>query len=64
MEIIDRAQQEIERELERSIAKARAQESRYRPIGICLYCSEPLAKGLRWCDADCRDDFFKYDVEE
>ena len=63
MEIIDRAQQEIERELERNIAKARAQETHYRPIGICLYCSEPLDKGLRWCDADCRDDFFKYDVK-
>lgn len=64
MEIIDRAQQEIELELERGIAKARMQETRYRPIGICLYCSEPLAKDLRWCDSDCRDDFFKYDVKK
>ena len=48
----------------RNIAKARAQESRYRPIGICLYCSEPLSKDLRWCDSDCRDDFFKYDVKK
>lgn len=22
-------------------------------IGACHYCSEPLAPGLRWCDADC-----------
>lgn len=64
MEIIDRAQQEIERELERGIAKARMQEALYRPIGICLYCSEPLTKDLRWCDSDCRDDFFKYDVKK
>lgn len=64
MEIIDRAQQEIERELERGIAKARIQETRYRPIGICLYCSEPLSKDLRWCDSDCRDDFFRYDVKK
>ena len=64
MEIIDRAQREIELELELNIAKARAQESHYKPIGICLYCGEPLSAGLRWCDSDCRDDFFKYDVRK
>lgn len=64
MEIIDRAQREIELELDRNIAKARAQDTRYRHIGICLYCGEPLGKGLRWCDSDCRDDFFKYDVRK
>ena len=25
--------------------------------GLCLFCGEPLAAGLRWCDADCRDDW-------
>lgn len=64
MEIIDRAQKEIELELERNIAKARMHETRYRPIGICLYCGELLGAGLRWCDSDCRDDFFKYDVKK
>ena len=23
--------------------------------GMCLCCGEPLADGLRWCDAECRD---------
>jgi len=28
-----------------------------KATGWCLYCSEPLSKGLRFCDADCRDDW-------
>ena len=23
--------------------------------GQCLHCEEPVALGVRWCDADCRD---------
>jgi hypothetical protein len=25
--------------------------------GFCLCCDAPLCGGLRWCDADCRDDW-------
>lgn len=25
--------------------------------GWCYNCTEPLAAGMRWCDADCRDDW-------
>ena len=28
-----------------------------QPTGQCLSCREPLGDGLRWCDADCRDDW-------
>lgn len=24
--------------------------------GLCHWCDEPVASGLRFCDADCRDD--------
>lgn len=24
--------------------------------GLCHWCDEPVATGLRYCDADCRDD--------
>jgi hypothetical protein len=27
------------------------------PTGACLNCLEPIARGLRWCDAACRDDY-------
>lgn len=23
--------------------------------GVCLYCTEELTDGRRWCDADCRN---------
>lgn len=26
-------------------------------VGCCRNCCEPLPAGLRWCDADCRDDW-------
>lgn len=25
--------------------------------GLCHWCDEPVASGLRFCDADCRDDY-------
>lgn len=61
MEIIDRAQEEVERQLERSLQLARNQSVKYHAIGNCLNCEEPLDEGLRWCDADCRDDFLKWE---
>jgi hypothetical protein len=30
--------------------------------GFCLFCGEPLAAGLRWCDTDCRDDWERLDA--
>lgn len=27
------------------------------PCGRCYNCDEPLAEGLTFCDADCRDDW-------
>lgn len=60
MELLDRAQMEIERTLERSIINLKAQKSQYKSTGVCLYCGHPLTGGKRWCDSDCRDDFLKY----
>lgn len=25
--------------------------------GFCLYCDKPLPEHMRWCNADCRDDW-------
>jgi hypothetical protein len=27
------------------------------PIGECYFCQSPLTSGLRFCDAECRDDY-------
>lgn len=45
----------------------RAFLEKFRPVpteeakatGYCLNCGEPLEKGKRWCDKDCRDDWEK-----
>lgn len=27
------------------------------PTGCCLYCGERLPSPMRWCDAECRDEW-------
>lgn len=27
--------------------------------GKCLWCDEDVGSGMRWCDANCRDDWEK-----
>lgn len=46
-------------EFHRRIALSKRQAEGPQAVGYCLECGEPLAAGLRWCDADCRDDWEK-----
>jgi len=57
-DIIDEAH-EREEEL-RAKALERREPEGPPAVGACYNCSEPLAPGQRWCDADCRDDWEKY----
>lgn len=56
MDIVDRAQEELE-------AYERFRSQRHRKeveeTGYCLFCGEPLPRGRRWCNADCRDNWEK-----
>jgi len=54
---IDRANEEAEFFLSRSIRNNLAARRSISARGACLFCREALAEGLRFCDADCRDDF-------
>jgi hypothetical protein len=45
-----------ETERERAIAAAR-QPIHVLATGACLFCEEPAAEGVRFCDATCRDGF-------
>ena len=56
MDELDMAQDAIDGEVTKRIAAARRQES-IPATGFCLNCGEALKEGLRWCDADCRDDW-------
>lgn len=40
-----------------AIAAARKSKPQLPCKGACYNCDEPLGEGLRFCDADCRDDF-------
>jgi hypothetical protein len=54
---IDRANDEAELFLARALQQNMDARRRLEAKGQCLFCREPLAEGLRFCDADCRDDF-------
>lgn len=55
MDEADLTAERLEREMERLLALRRA--SGPAPTGECLWCGEPLAPRLRWCSAECRDDW-------
>lgn len=38
----------------------RASKLEVDSTGHCLSCDDPLPMGKRWCNAECRDDYFKY----
>ena len=52
MDEADRAWKDIEM-LSRYIP--RAPEPEAKPTGRCLWCGKKVKKGMRWCDASCRD---------
>jgi hypothetical protein len=54
---IDRANDEAERFLARSIHNNQTARPVLLACGQCHYCGEGVAEGLRFCDADCRDDY-------
>lgn len=45
----------LEREMARLLRLRR--EAGPAPTGECLWCGAKLRRPLRWCDADCRDDW-------
>lgn len=55
MDIADKAAEHIERESANLLAQRRPAGP--APDGSCHWCDKPLAGGLRWCDADCRNDW-------
>ena len=57
MDEVDITAERLEREMARLLRLRRA--SGPQPTGACLWCGAPLAPPLRWCDADCRDDWEK-----
>lgn len=44
-------------ERDRALALTQRKPEGPAAIGRCLHCEQPLPSGMRWCDADCRDDW-------
>ncbi|MCX8016388.1 MAG: hypothetical protein N2690_00595 [Rhodocyclaceae bacterium] len=55
MDEADIAAERIEREMASLLALRR--HTGPAPTGACLWCGEPLAHPLRWCDEACRHDW-------
>lgn len=55
MDYVDRSNDVAEVYLTESRAWRKPEVS--APGGLCLNCGEVLEPALRWCDADCRDDW-------
>jgi predicted nucleic acid-binding Zn ribbon protein len=53
-------------ELAKENQRQKAQElaEAHKETGFCLFCSEPLSTGRRFCDADCRDDFEREEARQ
>lgn len=58
MDISDKAT--AREELDRAVALAQRRPTGPEAIGICHNCEAPLDAGLRWCDAECRDEWTRY----
>lgn len=54
-DVFEQAAEREQRDRELSL-KQRMQEGP-KPAGKCLHCDAPLAGSMRWCDADCRDEW-------
>lgn len=55
MDIFDRATEREEQDRDRALQYRRPTGP--TATGQCLACEQPLPAGLRWCDAECRDDW-------
>ena len=56
----DTTQERAEREGPALIAASKKPEAP-KANGFCLSCAAPVADNVRFCDADCRDD---YEIQE
>jgi hypothetical protein len=58
--VVDESDMATEREMldtELAIKRVRMANSALPLTGFCYNCDEPLPSGLRFCNADCRDDW-------
>jgi hypothetical protein len=57
MDIADIADREQEMQLKAALEHSHRDIVDAVATGACLWCEEPLPPGVRWCGAECRDDW-------
>ena len=56
-DIFDRASEREQLERDLAISSARKSAPSVQATGHCLWCNAELARGKRWCDAECCEDW-------
>lgn len=56
---VDRADELAEELLKRTIAYTVSRPPEVEPNGKCYNCGAKVKRSMRWCDADCREDWAK-----
>lgn len=60
MDDLDRASEREQQARDSAISSAMNKPPEAIAIGRCLDCDEPLSNDLRWCDANCRDNWQRF----
>lgn len=56
-DIFDQASEREDRDRQAAIDRQRRASERLPYVGCCYYCGSITPTGVRFCDADCRDDY-------
>ena len=57
---IDLANDLLQQMIDAGIKQAQGNINTHNESGQCIWCSEPVQDGRRWCSADCRNDYEKH----
>ena len=56
-DLIDQAQRESDLHLRVALAR---REPTNHCLGVCIWCSQPVAQNAQFCDKDCSDDWHQH----
>lgn len=56
-DVFDQASEREDRDRQAAIDHQRRTAESLPYVGVCYYCGSSTVTGVRFCDADCRDDY-------
>lgn len=57
---IDSANELLQKMIDAGIKKANGEINMHNDTGECIWCGEAVDDNRRWCSADCRNDYEKF----